>query len=138
MKTAGTHCGSTEMLRPRILYFGGDPYRSQVSIWYLTSCGFDVATAGNGDKEWSLVESAAGQFAFVIVDDDMPHTDGMDSLSLVTKLGSACFPAIIIVLIADGNPEPQCYKRLGVETTLRKPVRLWQLGQAVSRQSGAP
>lgn len=136
MKALGTRSGANGTPAVRILFVGGDTYVSQVPIRFLISCGFEVTAAGSGDEGWALVEAGKHQFAFVIIDHDIPSFGEMDGIGIVTKLRSVCYPGGVIVLSANGNSaEFESYNRLGVVEILAKPVTLWRLGQSIAAQT---
>lgn len=133
MNTANTPSGAKVKLPARILYVGGDPYARQVPIRFLISCGVQVATASNGEEAWSLVDAGKGQFEVVITDHD---TLRMGGIGLITKLRSIRYSGVIIIL-TDNTDSAGCqsYNTLGVDRILRKPVKLWELRQSLSRQT---
>jgi two-component system response regulator VicR len=117
------------MTRIRILVAEDEGPLREILAEGLRDEGFEVVTAPNGAEALDLYASE-GPFDVLLLDEEMPHLTGRRLLARLREQGER-----VAVILFSGNLEisEQEQARLGVGPTLRKPVSLEELTQAIRR-----
>lgn len=114
-----------------------NPTNAQVLTRMLSSLGIDVHHVGNGQQ--ALNSFIRGRFDFVIMDIEMPIMDGAEATRQIrlfeSEEGRERTP--IFGLTANTLDEQRdSYLRAGMDLHLVKPIRLWELAEAIKRWTG--
>lgn len=115
---------------PRLLITDDDRSMRQTLADAMSSCGFDIATAGDGEEAIKLFDS--GEVHLVIVDFHMPRLSGLEVIRYV-RSRNAQMPCILMSaeLSEAVRREAEQMRTCGI---FDKPLRLASLRQTV-RQS---
>lgn len=114
----------------RILVIDDNPEFRTILQAHLTTHGYDVLTAGDGDEGLQLLEG--GNIDIVLTDILMPQRDGVEVLRTVKKR----WPSLPVIAISGGGwigatELLGMAERLGADQVLTKPVRRDELLKAV-------
>jgi two-component system, cell cycle response regulator len=123
---------SSEEPSPRILVVEDDPDAREALSDLLTSFGYEVATAGDGDEALAEVEREIPDL--VVSDVCMPHTDGF---RMVERLRSATGPRYVPVILVSARSDIE--RRVigldvGADDYIAKPVEAEELLARVRAQ----
>jgi two-component system OmpR family response regulator len=116
----------------RILVVDDDRDICQLSAVVLTSSGYQVDTAEDGEAGWKALHAVChdpDSYHLLITDHDMPRLSGLD---LVKKLRSARM-ALPVILSSGNLPTEELQRNawLEVAATLQKPFSIDQLVETV-------
>jgi two-component system, OmpR family, response regulator len=115
----------------RILVADDDPASTELVFYFLRSHGFNVSTAGDGNRALEL--GSSGDYDVVILDVHMPLYDGVEVLQLLRKR-HVLHPVKVIGLTGDLSQEVRlALLGSGVDSILTKPVNLALLREEVNR-----
>jgi CheY-like chemotaxis protein len=115
----------------RILVADDDPASAELLTYFLESKGFDVSTAGDGNRALEL--GTSGDFHLVILDVHMPLYDGVEVAEFLRKR-HMLHPIKVIALTGDLSQEVRdALAGAGIDSFIPKPVDLGLLHDEVSR-----
>ena len=119
----------------RILIADDDPASAELLTYFLTSRGFEVATAPDGNRAVEM--GTSGRYQLVILDVHMPTYDGVEVLQFLRKR-YMLKPIKVIALTGDLNDEVrEALEKKGIDSFLTKPVDLALLRKEVDRLMAA-
>ncbi|HKW72512.1 MAG TPA: response regulator [Candidatus Dormibacteraeota bacterium] len=119
----------------RILIADDDPASAELLTYFLTSRGFDVATAPDGNRAVEM--GTSGKYQLVILDVHMPTYDGVEVLQFLRKR-YLLKPIKVIALTGDLNDDlREALEKKGIDSFLTKPVDLALLRKEVDRLMAA-
>lgn len=108
-----------------------DPASSELLTYFLRSNGYEVETAGDGNRAVDM--GTNGAFQLIILDFHMPVYDGDEVLGMVRKR-HLLHPVKVIALTADESNDVRGALEAGhVDSFLTKPVDLRMLRQEIER-----
>ncbi|MEX1668985.1 response regulator [Zhongshania guokunii] len=121
----------------RCLIAEDNPTNAQVLTRMLSSLGIEVHHVENGQQ--AVNTFMRSRFDFVIMDIEMPIMDGAEATRLIRQFeeeeGRERTP--IFGLTANSLDEQRdSYFRAGMDLHLVKPIRLWELAEAIKRWTG--
>jgi PAS domain S-box-containing protein len=116
----------------RVLVAEDNPLNQRVAVQLLHHLGHVAQTAGNGVEALRALESDA--FDAVLMDIQMPELDGLQAArQVVRRRGQATRPRIV-AMTANAMPgDREAYLAAGMDGYLAKPVRIDELGAALSQ-----
>ena len=104
-------------------------------MYFLTSRGYEVATAPDGNR--ALEMGTSGKYQLVILDIHMPTYDGVEVLQFLRRR-YLLHPIKVIALTGDVSDElRQSLEKKGIDSFLTKPVDLALLRKEVDRLMAA-
>jgi DNA-binding response OmpR family regulator len=104
----------------RVLIVDDEPNVRLVLGTALSSVGYEVVEAADGEKAIKILSSQERSFDLVLLDLQMPKLDGMEVLSQLRAAGSA---VPVVILTAHGSiPEAVTAMKLGAIDFLTKPI----------------
>jgi len=117
-------------LQARILLAEDNPVNQQVARRMLERCGFSVEVVEDGEA--ALRRVAEGGFDLVLMDCQMPGTDGLEATRRIRGLGGpeSRVPIIALTANAHASNRDACLQA-GMDDYLTKPVRSADLERAV-------
>src|SRR5437667_12847235 len=118
--------------KSRILVVDDEDALRMVLSNELSSSGYDVASAGDGDEAITMVQNK--KFDFVLLDIKMPKVDGFEVLKFLKKH----FPAVKVIMLtgfADLKNAIES-KKHGAEDFVSKPYDLVDLLTTIERVLG--
>ena len=115
----------------RVLIVDDDGGIRRLAGYVLSSAGFDVATAANGQEGLNLLDTEKPDV--VVLDLNMPLVDGYTFVHEADRSGNR--PRILI--LSSGQAE-KAQRELGVDSCLQKPFRPDELVSKVQALSAGP
>jgi DNA-binding NtrC family response regulator len=104
----------------RVLIVDDEPNVRLVLGTALSSVGYQVGDAEDGEKALEILSSPRQSFDLVLLDLQMPKLDGMELLSRLREAGNS---VPVVILTAHGNiPEAVTAMKLGAIDFLTKPI----------------
>lgn len=114
---------------PRLLITDDDRSMRQTLADALSSCGFDIATAGDGEEAIKLFDT--GEVHLVIVDFHMPRLSGLEVIRYVRSRNSR-LPCILMSAKLS-EPVRREAEQMHTYEIFDKPLRLATLRQTVAQ-----
>lgn len=112
----------TEVPRPVVLVVEDDSVNQRLLADICRAEGYDVATADDGDRAWTLF--GAGLFDLVLMDVSMPGMDGLSVCRMMRSQGD------VPVILLSASTEPGVRQRAieaGATSFVAKPFRVYEL-----------
>ncbi len=99
---------------------------------YLTIKGFEVTIANSGRNGLSLIQR--NELDTILLDISMPEFSGIDVISTLEKDDQLKDKKIVLFTASSVSNETvvELLTKVGVQTCLKKPVKLGELVQAIS------
>jgi len=114
--------GKPERIRPHILVVDDDPEVGAVVGDILAGAGYSVGVAQNGQEALAAVSSEdTATPALIVLDLNMPDTNGLDLLPLLREAVAHPIPVIILTGHAEVETQARAHS-LGVQEFLIKPA----------------
>ena len=123
----GNAHGHANSLR-RILLVDDDPLLLELNAEVLTSAGYKVDTAANGEEGWKAVNDAG--YDLLITDNQMPLATGLE---LIKELRSAGMTFPVILASGTEPTEELHYPWLQLQAALPKPFTIAELLEMVKK-----
>lgn len=117
------------MVLPRLLITDDDRSLRQTLADALSSCGLDIATAGDGEEAIKLLD--AEEVHLVIVDFHMPRLTGLDVIRYV-RSRNLLLPCILISAELSESVRQEA-QRMRTSGIFDKPLRIANLRAAVTQ-----
>jgi len=114
----------------KILIIEDDPFVADMLTKNLTGDGYQIWSAKDGEEGLALF--AAHRPQVVITDLSMPNVDGFDVLEQLKPKVISPYAIIVITGFPTDENIQRCFD-LGIQTFLRKPVKIYELKGAVKR-----
>ncbi len=118
----------------RILAVDDSASMRQMVAFTLTSAGFDVAEAADGDIALEMAQSE--KFTLVLADVNMPNMDGITLVRALRELPDYKFTPLLMLTTESGSEKKQEGKAAGATGWLVKPFNPEQLVATVKRVIG--
>ena len=115
----------------RVLLVEDEPNMARTLAKILERKGYDVATAGNGEE--ALRELAAGAFAVIVTDLNMPVLDGIGFLKEIKKHPSYKFTPVIMLTTEAGEDKKAEGRAAGAKAWIVKPFQPQTMLDAVAK-----
>lgn len=126
---AGTAQASAGGMAARVLIVDDSPDARALYGEYLAFCGFDVATAADGEA--GVASARATWPAIILMDLAMPRMDGWEAIrQLRADPMTAEIPIVALSAYAFGD-EPERARQAGADLCLTKPCLPSQVGRVV-------
>jgi PAS domain S-box-containing protein len=139
--TAEKHGGSKDS-RPgmprgaRVLLAEDNKINAAVAVRFLSSMGYSVDTAENGEKALEMLRGTGDgedRYDLVLMDIEMPVTDGIEASRRIRSGEAGTYTGIpIIAMTAHAHTEArdQCYTA-GMNDYITKPINFYELQSAI-------
>lgn len=115
-----------------ILLVEDNPTNKKLAILFLEGLGYQADTAVNGLEALELVQKKA--YDVVLMDVKMPAMDGLETTRKIRKiLPSSKQPCIIAMTAEAMQDDRQKCLDAGMDDYLSKPIRIWELINALSK-----
>ena len=118
----------------RLLAVDDSPSMRQMVAFTLTSAGFDVAEAPDGQAALAMAQKE--RFSLVLADVNMPNMDGLSLVRALRNLPEYRFTPLLMLTTESGPEKKQEGKAAGATGWLVKPFNPEQLLNTVKRVLG--
>jgi len=118
----------------RLLAVDDSPSMRQMVAFTLTSAGFDVAEAPDGQAALAMAQKE--RFSLVLADVNMPNMDGLSLVRALRNLPEYLFTPLLMLTTESGPEKKQEGKAAGATGWLVKPFNPEQLLNTVKRVLG--
>ncbi len=112
-----------------VLVVDDEPYVQQMACDMLRQCGYEVATAGDGEEAVQLFRERHPEVRAVLLDMNMPRLSGRDAFLRMQEID----PGVRVVLSSGFREDDrvQSVLNLGIRSFLPKPYTLEKLARAI-------
>jgi len=118
----------------RLLAVDDSPSMRQMVAFTLSSAGFDVAEAPDGQAALAMAQKE--HFSLVLADVNMPNMDGLSLVRALRNLPEYRFTPLLMLTTESGPEKKQEGKAAGATGWLVKPFNPEQLLNTVKRVLG--